>query len=331
MTVTAADTAAPTRVAVPILRSLVSADAMAPVLEEAYGLSGVRVELTRAMTLDTYRVQSRSGTFALRIYPAARSEEEVRGELDFLTYLAAQGIAVGAPVARTDGSRILALEVPEGTRHAVLSPFPAGISLGQMADPEPAYVRSYGEMLARLHQAADGMPTPPSRPALGMAELVDGPAEELIRALGPYSSGGLLAQVALEKIRAPIAALPATAPAWGFCHGDTGPANVMVTRDGRLTLTDFDLCGPGWRAHDIAAFFNDVTDEGARMFGEGYTSVREVGREEREAIVPLQVARLLWLLAMRTRHLNEWGTWLFPEVQVIQTFQKMEALLARLP
>ena len=34
-----------------------------------------------------------AGTFALRIYPAAASEAEVGGELDFLTYLASQGIA----------------------------------------------------------------------------------------------------------------------------------------------------------------------------------------------------------------------------------------------
>jgi Ser/Thr protein kinase RdoA (MazF antagonist) len=328
--VTAADTAAPTRVAVPILRSLVSADAMAPVLEEAYGLSGVRVELIKALTLHTYKVQSRSGSFALRIYPTARPEEEVRGELDFLSYLGAQGIAVSAPVARPDGSRFLVLEVPEGTRYAALFPFAPGVTMDHMARPEPAHLRAYGAMLARLHEAADAMPTPPSRPALGMAELVDGPAEELLRALGPHSSGGLVTQLALEKIRAPIAALPTAAPVWGFCHGDTGPANVLVTRDGRLTLIDFEFCGPGWRVHDIAAFFNDASDESGRAFGEGYTSVREVTREEREAIVPLQAAHLLWLLAMRMRHLNEWGSWLFSEGQVIQTFQKLEGLLARL-
>jgi Ser/Thr protein kinase RdoA (MazF antagonist) len=330
MVVTAADTAAPTRVSVPILRSLVSADAMAPVLEEAYGLSGVRVELIKALTLHTYRVQSRSGAFALRIYPASRSEREVRGELEFLAYLAAEGLAVGAAVARPDGSRFLALEVPEGTRYAALFPFAPGVSMDHMARPEPAHLRAYGEMLARLHQAADAMPTPPPRPALGMAELVDGPAEELLRVLGPYSSGGLVTQLALDKIRGPIAALPAAAPVWGLCHGDTGPGNVLVTRDGRLTLIDFEFCGPGWRVHDIAAFFNDVSDESARTFGEGYTSVRAVTQEEREAIVPLQAAHLLWVLAMRMRHLNEWGSWLFSEAQVIHTFQKMEGLLARL-
>lgn len=326
-----ADTGAPARVAVPILRSLVSADALAPVIEQAYGLSEVRVELIKSVTLDTYRVQARSGAYALRIYPASRrTEQEVRGELEFLAYLDAAGISVGAPVVRPDGSRYLALEVPEGTRYAALFPFAPGLALSDMATPEPAHVRAYGAMLARLHQAADAMPAPPERSSLGLAELVDQPAEELLRVMGPYSSGGLMTQHALEKIRAPIAALPRAAPAWGFCHGDTGPGNVLLTRDGRLTLIDFDFCGPGWRAHDIAAFFNEVSTESAKAFGEGYKSVREVSPEEREAIVPLQVAHLLWVLAMRMRHLNEWGSWLFPEQKVIQTFQKIEGLLTRI-
>lgn len=326
-----ADTAAPTRVAVPILRSLVSADALAPVLEEAYGLAGVRVELIKAMTLDTYKVRSRSGAFALRIHAARRSEEEVRGELEFLSYLEGAGISVGAPVVRPDGSRFLALEVPEGTRYAALFPFAPGVPMGDMTSPEPARVREYGAMLARLHGAADAMPSPPRRPTLGMAELVDEPAEALLRVFGPYSSGGLITQHALEKIRPSIAALPTTAPAWGLCHGDTGPGNVLVTRDGKLTLIDFDFCGPGWRAHDLAAFFNDASPESARAFGEGYQSVRELLPEEREAMIPLQAAHLLWVLGMRMRYLNEWGSWIFSEQKVIQTFQKMEGLLARIP
>ena len=327
-----ADTVAPTRVAVPILRSLVSADALAPVLEEAYGLAGVRVELIKAMTLDTYKVHSRSGAFVLRIYPAARrSEEEVRGELELLSYLDAAGISVGAPVVRPDGSRFLALEVPEGTRCAALFPFAPGVPMGAMSSPEPALVREYGAMLARLHGAADAIPSPPPRPALGIAELVDEPAEALLRVLGPYSSGGLMTRHALEKIRPAIAALPAAAPAWGLCHGDTGPSNVLVARDGKLTLIDFNFCGPGWRAHDLAAFFNDASPESAMAFGEGYQSVRELLPEEREAIIPLQAAHLLWVLGMRMRYLNEWGSWIFTDQRVIQTFQKIEGLVDRIP
>ena len=47
--------------AVPVLRSILSADALAAELEGAYGLSDVHCRLIKAVILDTYEVWASSG------------------------------------------------------------------------------------------------------------------------------------------------------------------------------------------------------------------------------------------------------------------------------
>jgi Ser/Thr protein kinase RdoA (MazF antagonist) len=316
-------------VAVPILKSLLSADGLAEVVAREYGLEDVRCQLIKAVTLDTYMIRSRSGSFALRVYPAVRrSEEEVRGELEFLVRLDAAGIPVTVPVARPDGSRYLPLEAPEGTRLAVLFPFAAGAALSDR--PLPENLRAYGALLARMHQAADAMPPIPQRPALTVEELLDEPLELLLRSFGARSSAGSMGRYAAALVRPVIAALPLDAPVYGFCHGDPGTSNALVTSDGRLTLLDFDFCGPAWRVHDLAVALNDVPPDNAKDFLGGYGGVRPLSGDEVASIPHFQAAHYLWLLAMRTRYLNEWGSFVFPEERVIQTFTKIEALVARL-
>jgi len=323
------DAGAPRGAAVPILKSLLSAAGLAEVVAREYGLEDVRCQLLKAVTLDTYLVRSRSGSFALRVYPAVRrTEDEVRGELEFLVRLDAAGIPVTVPVARPDGSRHLPLDAPEGTRFGVLFGFVAGQALNER--PLPEHLRAYGALLARVHQAADAMPPIPSRPVLALDELVDQPLDELLQAFGARSSAGSMGRYAAAVVRPVIAALPLDAPVYGFCHGDPGTSNALVTSDGRLTLLDFDFCGPAWRAHDLAVAMNDVPAENAKDFLAGYQGVRPLSPDEVASIPAFQAAHYLWLLAMRTRYLNEWGTFIFPEERVIQTFSKIERLVAKL-
>ncbi|HEX5724522.1 MAG TPA: phosphotransferase [Longimicrobiaceae bacterium] len=316
----------PRGLAVPVLKSLLSAEGLAEVVAREYGLEEVRCELLKAVTLDTYRVRSRTGSFALRVYPAQRSAAaEVRGELEFLARLDAAGVPVPVAVPRADGGLLLVLEAPEGARLAVLFGFAPGQALGDRLTPES--LRAYGALLARLHQAADAMPPLPGRPALTVEALVDRPLDELVRAYGTRSSAAAVGRHAAAAVRPVIAALPQDPPVYGLCHGEPGTNNVLTTADGRLTLLDFEFCGPGWRAHDLAVAVNDLPAAGARDFLEGYRDVRTLTGEELEAIPHFQAAHYLWVLAMRARHLNEWGAYLFPEPLVVQTFAKIEALV----
>jgi len=39
---------------------------------------------------------------------------------------------------------------------------------------------------------------------------------------------------------------------WGFCHSDFHGGNARLDSDGLCRIFDFDCCGPGWRAYDLA-------------------------------------------------------------------------------
>jgi Ser/Thr protein kinase RdoA (MazF antagonist) len=105
----------------PVQRSIVSADALALLVAQAYGLDSVGCQLIKSAMLDTYHVTAASGTAILRIYPARRpTQVEIKAELDELAYLHAGGVAVSVPIRQPTSEQLLALQAPEGTRYVAL-------------------------------------------------------------------------------------------------------------------------------------------------------------------------------------------------------------------
>lgn len=96
---------------------------------------------------------------------------------------------------------------------------------------------------------------------------------------------------------------------WGVCHGDLyGNTNVAFTDNGTLTHYDFDICGYGWRAYDIAEFrlareihSGHNKDEVERLweaFLHGYKAVRELNVNDIKVIPIFVVLRQLWLFGL---------------------------------
>jgi Ser/Thr protein kinase RdoA (MazF antagonist) len=82
-----------------VRRSIVAADALAPIVAQLYGLDGVRCQLIKSAMLDTYQIVAAAGPAILRIYPAQRrTETDITAELDVLDYLQALGVDVSTPI-----------------------------------------------------------------------------------------------------------------------------------------------------------------------------------------------------------------------------------------
>lgn len=112
---------------------------------------------------------------------------------------------------------------------------------------------------------------------------------------------------------------PSTASrlAVGACHGDLTGANASLAADGTLTFFDFEYCGLGFRAYDLATFRWGAamgphrlgTDDRAlwSAFLAGYAERRPVLAPDLAAIPPLVAARHFWYLGLQMANWDYWG------------------------
>jgi Ser/Thr protein kinase RdoA (MazF antagonist) len=326
----------------PVWRSLLAPEALAEALGSAYGLEEPRCRLIKATIRDVYRVDARQGRFVAIVYRHdRRTADEIEAELDVLDDLAERGAAAGvnvAPALRTlAGERLLSLPAPEGVRHAVLFPFVEGTLLERTPQTEQA--RRYGQLVARMHGLTDAwLTTAPRtnvRPPLDARLLVDRSlaAAEVLLGERPADLAELRRAAALLSRR--LAGLPTEPPGYGLVHGDVIPTNVLVGPDGRLTLLDFDFCGAGWRAFDVATFLHVARDDRSTeaagpAFLAGYQEVRRLTDWELAAIPLFVAVRELFRLGNWGWRVAEWGTSALPDDTLAQHLTWIRQAMARL-
>ncbi len=287
----------------PVLRSILAPALLSALVETAYGLTVTRLQLIKAVVLDTYRVWTSDGPYILRIYPGhRRTRAEISAELDLLAYLHLHGAPVSIPVVQRSGERVLPIEAPEGRRYAVLFTYAPGEPLGE----DLVAIHTYGQTLANVHAIADTLPPTLARTPLDLAFLLNRPLAQLHQ-LGQRNDDWAFLQDVADRIGPQIAALSTAAPYMGYCHGDACGNNAHVDADGRVTFFDFDFCGLGWRAYDLATFLSGESTAVTDALLQGYQAVRPLLDEERTAFPLFQIAQSIWMLGTRASYINEWG------------------------
>ena len=306
------DDLSPALHALPVARSMVEADALARLLEAAYGLIDVRCQLIKGTIRDTYQVGSRDGPYVLSIYRhGRRSVAEIAAELDLLDFLAASSVLVAPAVRQRSGERMLAIGAPEGVRYGVLFTFIPGRHLERQ--PVPALARSYGRAIGQMHRLADILPSVLSRPRIDVEQMLDRPLAAFASVVTHRPVDVVFLREVAALLRPTFAALPTEPPQFGLVHGDVIPSNAQVTPAGEIGLLDFDFCGYGWRVYDLATYLGEVrfwrADPAcAEAFLAGYEEVRPLVDWERAAITHFEVARLVQSLGTPAENVNEWGS-----------------------
>lgn len=177
-----------------------------------------------------------------------RSPGQMRAEMDFLAHLVGRTCAVNAPIATPAGSLVESVECTDGRYCASMVSYVPGRVVGP-TDGElgSAAVAGWGAALGALHAAARSY-----RPAVADRrwhwndEILFRMASELIPARCAHLRRGLDATVAA------VAALPTSDDVYGMVHGDHGPQNFHIDRDGRVTTFDFGNCCYQFFASDVA-------------------------------------------------------------------------------
>jgi Ser/Thr protein kinase RdoA (MazF antagonist) len=249
---------------------------------------------------DNYLVESANEKYIARVYRRdSRSADAIQYELALLDHLHRHGCPVAHPVLTTAAEPSITLRTTDGERIAVLFTHAPGSAPGRAI--EPRHSEALGQVIARIHLAADSFSTPHARQILDVDYLLDA-SIEAIRPYLTHTQQGVV-QKTQRRIRNTLPVIPRQAPWFGPCTGDVNPRNFHVDDTGHITVFDFDQCGLGWRAFEVGKFFaalpSGPTTGGIRVaFLRGYESVRALEPHEQRAIPPFSAMACLWVMAL---------------------------------
>lgn len=279
---------------------------------------------------DNYLVENAKEKYIIRVYRNQwRSMEEILFELDFLDHLHRCGCPVAHPLLTNTAGPLVTVRTTGGERIAALFTYAPGIAPGRAI--EPRHSEALGQVIARIHHAADTFSTTHVRQVLDIDYLLDASVE----AIFPYLTRGQrdAVQVTQRRIRNTLPVIPRRAPWFGPCTGDVNPRNFHVDDRGRITVFDFDQCGLGWRVFEAGKFFASLpsgaeTEALRAAFLRGYESVRALTPEERRAIPPFTVVSFLWVMALHVYNADLVGRLIADPVfwnRKLEALRKLEA------
>lgn len=296
----------------PVMYSMLSSDALGHWVEGQFDVGPVTTcqMLGRGLN-DTYIVVTENRRYILRVYRTPwRSQQDVNYEVDVLDFLVQHGVSVSSPIKNRDGEWTSAVQAPEGVRPVVLFTY----SEGTRARLDATISYEYGRIVAQIHQVTDAFVPAYDRSqhlSLDLKHLIDEPLRILTPAMA--ASGGDVAYVQ-AWVRTIHERLPVAEMEFGFCHGDVHDWNAHWNGC-KLTMFDFDCCGPGYRTYDLAVFlWNLKTNYKGREtenwvpFVDGYRAVRPLSDMQLQLIPWLVAARRIWLAGLYLSNEDVWGT-----------------------
>ncbi len=289
----------------PVHKSFLSVRPLADKIADEYGFANVTCQLLAASMRDIYLVRADALAYIFVLYRAdQRRVAEIRGEWQFVDYLAEHRMPVAPAIQTRQNKLLLTFNLPEGKRHGVLTPFIEGKHLRHR--PSEKAAGEYGRIIAQIHRLADEMAQLPHRPKIDLPELLLTFVVAFAKVFPERNNELSFLKSATAQIISQLATLQTDAPAYGLIHGDVIRANALVSDNGSVSVIDFDLCGYGWRAYDIASFLAVGQDIG-ETFLEGYTAVRPLSGHEQSTIPLFKAVRAIFSLAIPIMSIDHWG------------------------
>lgn len=248
---------------------------------------------------DVYLIETLHQPYILRVsHVDWRCKSEIDFELEFLNFLHQRSLPVAYPLRTKSGALSIELNAPEGKRYASVFIYaPGSIPIGDL-DPTQAIL--LGETVAKMHQAGLQFCCDAARKPLTLDHLLDESWTLISPFFQHHPQDFDYLEAAIADIKSRLKDFPQEPPYWVICWGDPHSGNAHFTPDNQLTLFDFDQCGYGWRAFEIAKFRQAALNTGISQrvreaFLQGYQSVTAIEEFELAAIPAFSQAAHLWM------------------------------------
>ena len=213
-----------------------------------YAIAADQIEPGDGFESFIYRCQ-RDGTPAiLRItHSLRRSPELIRGEVDWINYLAAGGATVAGALLSARGELVEEIDDGQGGRFlATAFAYAPGRPSGAVGWTVARY-EAYGRLIGRMHALTKSYE--PGDPNWRHRTWPEEGTAEIERALANSDPAALATYLALVDR---VSRLPRDRDSYGLIHFDAHEANFFVDDAGQITLFDFDDRAYNWFANDIA-------------------------------------------------------------------------------
>lgn len=275
---------------------------------QRYGIAADQIKLLDGFESFMYEFTKEEDSYILRLgHSHRRSPQLIRGEVDWINYLAAGGAGVARAVLSANGE--LVEEIPDGQGGAFLATAfvkAQGGPVWQMGGWTEALLVNYGRLLGRIHHLSQQYT--PTNPAWKRGAWRD--RDNLgLEAVIPAGETAVLDRY--HEVMAHLTSLPETAAGYGMIHQDAHAGNFFVDEAGDITLFDFDDCLYGHFAYDLAmVLFYAITNHpqpaqfGAhfwRRFLHGYYQENDLDRAWLRELPHFMKLREIDLYAIITR------------------------------
>ena len=290
------------------MNAKIEPEALLPFLFDRYGMSpAATCSFIRRGGNDHYLVEDGERKYVLRLYLNGKyyigGTDDFRFELGLIQFLLNQGLPVARPIPDVDGQSLTRFESGRETRLGALFEFAEGGDIWDTMDEKHA--GELGSTVARLHLAMDRFTSEYTRYHLDLDFLLEVPLR-LLEVHASYRGKESLEFLRdfADGLRERVRQAPTEGGAYGLIHGDLGWHNINYHPDLGMTIFDFDLCGYGWRAFDLALVRLQFDDHHWDAFIGAYHAVRPMSGVERESIADFVQLWPMWHVGdlLRNRH-----------------------------
>jgi Ser/Thr protein kinase RdoA (MazF antagonist) len=213
-----------------------------------YAITGEQIAKVGGFENLVYSMKLNDRNVILRVtHDSHRTEEQVLAELNFVAYLAGQGVHVCRPLPSPSGRLLESIPGESGT--FLLTAFeraPGGHVHGGHPEWNESLFREWGRITGLMHACALNYSVPKGGPD---RDMEDDPPYDPDSAELPAEM--LMLHGAFKKYEEKISRLPRSKESYGMCHRDLHQGNFHAD-GGVIHAFDFDDCGYDYFVHDIA-------------------------------------------------------------------------------
>lgn len=307
----------------PVCHSVLSSRALIESVDKNYNINKVTsLQFHQAGLNDTYLVKTNTHTYILRAYRKQwRTESDIRCELNLINHLQKNKLSVASAILNKKQDYLMPINAPEGLRFLVLFNYAEG-TVPIFTDRFNQHAMIYGREFGRLHHCLKTFSSSHHRFELKLSHLLDEPLESICQFFKPRTKDlDYLIQLS-TRLKNSLQHNLTDNLQMGFCHGDLNTENAHI-HNAQLTFFDFDCCGYGYYAADLAAFLwgiktnerlNKNRDALWRCFIQAYSSKNKLNNADIQSIPIFVMMRHIWHIGLHIQLSEDrGGHWLDAE------------------